>query len=151
MKLYYILLLVSFSTGVFSQNKSHFNIDKNHIAVEGYDLVSYFDLNPREGNSSILYTYKGVDYYFTNTKNLNKFRRSPNKYLPQYGGWCAYAMGDSGELVEVDPETFKIINGKLYLFYNQFFTNTLKSWNKDEINLKESANMNWIQYLKTSK
>ena len=52
-------------------------------------------------------------------------------------------MGASGEKVEVDPETFKIIDGKLYLFYNKIFNNTLKSWNKDEANLKQKADANW--------
>ena len=52
-------------------------------------------------------------------------------------------MGKSGDKVEVDPETFKILNGKLYLFYNKYFNNTLKSWNKDEVNLKAKADANW--------
>ena len=55
------------------------------------------------------------------------FLKNPTNFEPEYGGWCAYAMGDSGEKVTINPETFKIINGKLYLFYNAFLTNTLKS------------------------
>ena len=65
-----------------------------------------------------------------------------------FGGWCAYAMGDNGEKVDIDPETFKIIDGKLYLFYNAYFNNTLNSWNKDEKNLKNKANNNWSKLLK---
>jgi len=57
-------------------------------------------------------------------------------------------MGDNGKKVEIDPETFKIIDGKLYLFYNAYFNNTLKSWNKDEINLKLIANKNWSNIIK---
>ena len=45
-------------------------------------------------------------------------------------------MGTKGAKVSVDPETFKIIDGKLYLFYNSFFNNTLKDWNKDEANMR---------------
>jgi hypothetical protein len=52
-------------------------------------------------------------------------------------------MGAKGEKVSVDPETFKLLNGKLYLFYNSYFNNTLKSWNKDEENLKKKADQNW--------
>ena len=52
-------------------------------------------------------------------------------------------MGDYGEKVEINPETFKIVDGKLYLFYNAFFNNTLKSWNKNESNLKKKADANW--------
>ena len=57
-------------------------------------------------------------------------------------------MGAKGEKVEVDPETFKIIQGKLYLFYNAFFNNTLKDWNKDEANLKLKADANWKSIFK---
>jgi len=55
-------------------------------------------------------------------------------------------MGKDGSKVEVDPGTFKIIDGKLYLYYNKFFNNTLKSWNKDEVNLKSKANINWKKF-----
>ena len=71
------------------------------------------------------------------------FKKDPTQYEPQYGGWCAYAMGSKGEKVPIDPETFKITNGKLYLFYNKFFNNTLTSWNKDEPGLMNKANGNW--------
>lgn len=73
---------------------------------------------------------------------------SPEKYEPEYGGWCAYAMGESGEKVKIDPETFKIVNGKLYLFYNFFFNNTLKDWNIDEKHLKLKADKNWKMLIK---
>ena len=69
--------------------------------------------------------------------------KDPKKYEPQYGGWCAYAMGASNEKVEIDPETFKIVNGKLYLFFHNFINNTLLKWNKDEANLKALADKNW--------
>lgn len=71
------------------------------------------------------------------------FLKNPASYEPQYGGWCAYAMGANGEKVEINPETFKIVDGKLNLYYNAFFNNTLKSWNKDEGNLKKKADANW--------
>jgi len=57
-------------------------------------------------------------------------------------------MGESGEKVEVDPETHKIAEGKLYLFYNSFFNNTLPKWNKDEKNLKAKAERNWSKFYK---
>ena len=71
------------------------------------------------------------------------FIKESDKYEPQYGGWCAYAMGDSGEMVEIDPETFKILNGKLYLFYNSWLNNTKVKWDQNEENLKKSADKNW--------
>ena len=57
-------------------------------------------------------------------------------------------MGANGEKVEIDPSTFKILDGKLYLFYNAYFNNTLKSWNKDEKNLKDKADRNWSNLIK---
>ncbi len=85
---------------------------------------------------------------FSNALNKEKFLKNPSHYVPQYGGWCAYAMGANGEKVDVNPETFKIIDDKLYLFYNAFFNNTLKSWNKDEKNLKSKADSNWKKITK---
>ncbi len=128
--------------------KKHFNLEKG-LALEGYDAVSYFNgSKPTKGKSSIQATSDGVVYYFANEKNKQAFVQNPEKYKPQYGGWCAYAMGAKGEKVEVDPNTFKIINGKLYLFYNAFFNNTLTSWNEDEAALKTKADNNWKRIFK---
>lgn len=116
---------------------------KKHVAIEGFDPVSYFDGRPAEGSSDIRTTYKGIIYQFSSQVNLSKFKASPDKYEPAYGGWCAFAMGDSGEKVKIDPETFKIIDGKVFLFYNFWGNNTLEDWNKDEKALKEAGDRNW--------
>lgn len=121
-----------------------FNLEKT-IAVQGFDVVAYFNGKAVKGNSSHAVTNHGVRYYFSTAANKEEFKKNPAKYEPQYGGWCAYAMGATGEKVEVDPETFKIVNGKLYLFYNKFFNNTLKSWNKNEQHLKTKADANWAK------
>jgi hypothetical protein len=80
-----------------------------------------------------------------NAANLNRFKKDPRQYEPAYGGWCAYAMGKTGEKVKIDPETYKVVNGKLYLFYNFWGNNTLEDWNKNELNLKTSADKKWKQ------
>ena len=64
-------------------------------------------------------------------------------YLPQDGGYCAFAMGDNGKKVDINPKTFKVKEGKLFLFYNAYFNNTLTPWNEDEENLKIKADKNW--------
>jgi YHS domain-containing protein len=123
--------------------KKEYNLEDN-VAISGYDPVSYFFLNKAvKGKKELNYTYQGVVYRFSNGASLEEFKKNPSKYEPAYGGWCAYAMGSKGEKVTIDPQTFKIINGKLYLFYNSFFNNTLKSWNKDETVLKTKADVNW--------
>ena len=135
-------LLVPVYSQIIELRKKHFNVKKN-FALEGYDPVSYFDGNPTEGNEKLKLSYDGIVYQFSTQANLNKFKDKPSLYEPQYGGWCAYAMGESGEKVKVDPETYKILNGKLYLFYNFWGSNTLEDWNKNEKKLLESGDKNW--------
>jgi YHS domain-containing protein len=134
-------------SGTDNLNLKHFNLSKG-VALSGYDPVSYFNNKPVKGTAKISVTYKSIIYYFSTPANKETFLQTPDKFLPQYGGWCAFAMGDSGEKVEVDPGTYKIINGKLYLFYNAYFNNTLTSWNKNEKNLKLKADANWIKTFK---
>lgn len=141
----FLLLLCSFLTFGQSTNQrlATFNLEKK-MALQGYDPVSYFKQNKAiPGKKEIATTFEGIVYLFSSKENKEQFLKNPASYEPQYGGWCAYAMGSSGEKVEINPETFKIIDGKLYLFYNAFFNNTLKSWNKDEKNLKTKADANW--------
>lgn len=138
------LLLIN----AFSQNESsrikNYNTKQN-IAIQGYDPVSYFEGKPTEGN--IKFGYKGVTYLFVSQANLNTFKANAEKYEPAYGGWCAYAMGATGEKVKVDPETYKIKDGRLYLFYNFWGNNTLEDWNKNEEKLKVTADKNWTKLI----
>lgn len=139
-----LLLLQIIGLSQNSQRSAAFNLGKNTVAIQGHDPVSYFTKNKAvKGKKDFAVFAEGVTYYFSTSENKELFKKNYAAYEPQYGGWCAYAMGAKGEKVEVDPETFKIINGKLYLFYNSFFNNTLKSWNKDESNLKTKADNNW--------
>jgi YHS domain-containing protein len=124
--------------------KKHFNLDEKGIAIKGYDPVAYFKVNKAvKGNKEISHLHQGVLYYFSNTINKEEFKSNPSKYEPEYGGWCAYAMGVKGDKVSIDPETFKIVDNRLYLFYNRFFNNTLKSWNNNEAVLKKQADIYW--------
>ena len=142
-----ILFVVLSSTISFAQTAAkrtkEFNLE-NKVAIQGYDPVAYFlQKKAVKGKSNLATTFEGVIYYFSTQANKDAFTKNPAGYEPQYGGWCAYAMGSAAEKVEIDPETFKIVDGKLYVFYNAYFNNTLKSWNKDEPNLKKKADANW--------
>ena len=142
-----ILFVVLSSTISFAQTAAkrtkEFNLE-NKVAIQGYDPVAYFTQKKAiKGKTTIVTTYEGVTYNFSSQTNKDLFLKNPASYEPQYGGWCAYAMGANNEKVEIDPNTFKILDGKLYLFYNAFFNNTLKSWNKDEGNLKKKADSSW--------
>ena len=128
--------------------QKHYNVEKS-IALQGYDPVSYFvGASPKKGNPAYAFNYGNILYYFSSQTNLDAFKLNPAKYEPQYGGWCAYAMGNTGEKVEIDPKTFKIINGKLYLFYNSLFNNTLKTWNTKEAILLPKSATNWKNIFK---
>lgn len=145
MKNILILFVAFLSATTFAQNSraSQFNLE-NKTAIQGYDPVAYFTQKKAvKGKTTIAATYEGVTYNFSSQANKDIFLKNPGGYEPQYGGWCAFAMGDYGKKVEIDPETFKVLDGKLYLFYNAYFNNTLKSWNKDEVNLKKKADANW--------
>ena len=146
-KQFLILFVALLSATTFAQTATkraaEFNLEKK-VAIQGYDPVSYFTQKKAvKGKAAIAATYEGIIYNFSSQANKDLFLKNPAAYEPQYGGWCSYAMGANGEKVEVDPETFKIVDGKLNLFYNAFFNNTLKSWNKDEVNLKKKADSNW--------
>lgn len=127
---------------------SQWNVDsKDHLALDGYDPVAYFTAGKAvKGRASVIADHEGIRYRFESEHNKKLFLESPSAYKPQYGGWCAYAMGAKGEKVEVDPETFKILDGRLYLFYNKFFNNTLDSWNKNEPELRRDADKNWSKF-----
>lgn len=141
-----ILFTLSFLAGMAQTDatirQKHFNID-GLVALDGYDPVTYFMGEPREGSDEITVTSRGITYYFSSEDNANMFSADPGKYEPAYGGWCAFAMGETGEKVKVDPETYKIIDGKLYLFYNFWGNNTLEDWNENQKALRLSADRNW--------
>ncbi len=120
-----------------------FNLEKG-LAIQGYDPVAYLVQGKAiKGNKQFVAIADGVVYYFSNSANKELFIKDYKKYEPQYGGWCAYALGATNEKVEIDPETFKILNGKLYLFHHTWISNSLTKWNKDEANLKAKADKNW--------
>ncbi|HMN89900.1 MAG TPA: YHS domain-containing (seleno)protein [Saprospiraceae bacterium] len=131
----------------FAQNQEeriqHFNL-KDNLAIQGYDPVAYFTQNEAvKGAAQFEARHDGVVYHFANEANKAMFLKNPASYEPQYGGWCAFAIGDYGKKVPVDPKTFKITDGKLYLFYNANLNNTLKSWNKNEETLRQQGDINW--------
>ncbi len=146
-----IVICISFMlTTAFAKN-TNYNMD-NGLFINGYDPVAYLTSNKAiKGKQNIQYLYNGVKIQFSSEENKKKFIKDPEKMLPAYKGWCAYAMSEKAKLVEVDPKSFKVIKGKTYLFYDSVWADTLKKWNKknnDNIQVKR-ADMNWKKiYLK---
>lgn len=123
-------------------------VDKNHVAIGGYDVVAYLtDGVAAKGQAEITEEFKGVKYQFTSTVHRALFKKNPEKYLPVCDGYCAWGVAQEGVKFPVNPETFKVIDGKLYLFFNGDYNgapfNTLTAWNKDEKNLMNQIQPNW--------
>ena len=105
------------STTMFAQappaRQKHFNL-KDGLAIQGYDPVAFFKQNKAVKISrDIAVVNQGTTYYFSSPENKEEVKKNTQKYEPEYGGWCAYAMGASGEKVNIDPADFKIVNNKL--------------------------------------
>lgn len=143
------LLIASYSIQAQAPLRTqHFNL-QNGLALQGYDPVAYFTQSKAvKGDKKIVSLFEGVTYYFSSTANRDLFNKNPRAYEPQYGGWCAFAMGSYNGKVAIDPETFKIKDGKLYLFYHSWTNNTLTKWNKEESVLQPKADVNWKNYFK---
>ena len=140
---YFLNLSLLFLMLSLTAQQNIYNAGGGYVA-DGYDMVAYFEGQPEKGSSKFTAEHDGVNYKFATQQHLDTFRQNPEKYVPQYGGWCAYTMGKSGEKVSIDPKTFEIREGKLFLFYNAFFTNTLEKWQEEgPEQLRAKADENW--------
>ncbi|WP_299218864.1 YHS domain-containing (seleno)protein [uncultured Aquimarina sp.] len=149
MKKFIVLLFLGLTTIITAQ-QIDYNVKKGFVA-EGYDVTEYFNNKAIKGASKFITTHDNVKYKFVSQENLEKFKSNPEKFIPQYGGYCAYAIGVNADKVDIDPETYEIRDGKLYLFYNSWGVNTLTKWNKEGAeDLKNKADINW-QKIKTKK
>jgi YHS domain-containing protein len=144
------IFFLCISTTFFAQ-KTDYNTDDGYF-LEGFDVVSYFiEKTAKEGDKKYQTSYDGVKFIFSSKENLALFRANPKKYIPQYGGYCAYAIGAKNIKKTVNPESFEIRDGKLYLFYTYIFGNKLDDWKEgDTKKLKKQADKNW-EKLKTKK
>ncbi|WP_299366132.1 YHS domain-containing (seleno)protein [Winogradskyella sp.] len=141
MKSIFLIWLIA-TTSIFSQTQDYNT--KGDFIAKGYDVVAYFNNEAKEGLKQFSTTYDGVKFKFSSQENLNTFLDNPTKYVPQYGGYCAYAIALSSKKVDINPKTFEIRDGKLYLFYNSWGNNTLKKWLKKDVKgLQKQADKNW--------
>ena len=149
-----VLALTSVATAQNRPSLDKLNLEKKNLAIEGYDPVAYFPEGggkPAEGKSSLTVTHRGVTYRFANEQNRRRFLDTPVRYEPAYGGWCAWAMID-GDRTKPDPKSFKIVDEKLYLFYDGLFGDTRALWNQRirheaESKLIETADSEWAAQL----
>jgi YHS domain-containing protein len=150
MKLFYTLTIIAIQlirTGAYAQTDP---VSNDGVAIGGYDVVSYFKLNKAvKGSGDFQYKFNDVLYYFSDEQNKKDFIAAPIKYMPQYDGYCALAIGAQRKKVSIDPNTFKVKDGKLYLFFNGKLAfsgrtfNSIEPWNKDEDILIKKSEKNW--------
>lgn len=128
------------------RNTMEWNLPSNKLAIKGYDPVAYFAEGggkARKGSEKIHYTYEGVTYYFASKDNRKVFDKSPRKYECTYGGWCAWAMKDKKK-ADIDPRSFIVKDGRLFLFAKGLFADTKKDWLKgDHDEQAEQADKQW--------
>ena len=118
------------------------------IAIKGYDAVAYFiDGKPTPGVEGFSHHWKGVTYRFASARNVESFQADPEKYLPQYGGYCAYAMSIN-RIADIDPARWAIVEGKLYLNNNRV---SYGLWALDKSGNIAAADRNWAVFPKTAK
>jgi YHS domain-containing protein len=124
--------------------KNSFFASQTDTAINGYDSVAYFTQNaPVKGQDAHTYEWKGAKWKFASAANLELFKNNPDKYAPQYGGYCAYGVAKDG-LVKVEPDQFTIFEGKLYLNYD---ASVQKEWAKDRAGYIKQADIKFPQLL----
>jgi len=114
--------------------------DGKGVAVKGYDVVAYFTQSkPVKGTPQFTHQWNGATWQFASAADRDLFAADPAKYAPQYGGYCAYGVSQN-HAVPIDPEAWRIIEGKLYLNYSK---SVQKTWLEDPAKRIEEANRNW--------
>ena len=150
--LYFNLFAVGFCMLSANLNAQVFT-NADGVAINGYDPVAYFTQNEAvRGNVGNSVKINGVTWYFSSGENKAQFEKSPDQYMPKYGGYCAFAMAMKNATVPTDPRTFKLHDGQLYLFFNDYYEgtpfNTIVPWNMDEKSLIGKADENWKGHAK---
>jgi YHS domain-containing protein len=133
------VLLVSFVTSAIAGNADPV-YQHGGFAIRGYDAVAYYlQSAPVKGSSQFTYQWRGATWLFASAENRDRFQADPERYAPQYGGYCAYAVS-KGHTASIDPEAWKIVDGKLYLNYSK---GVQKKWGQDVPGNIVKADKNW--------
>ncbi len=146
-----LLSLVAFTTIQIAQAASpQVNVDKSTAghsggtAISGFDPVAYFTQGkPVQGVADHAFEHNGATWNFSSAENLALFKGNPDKYAPQYGGYCAYAVS-KGKTAPIDPDAWKIVDNKLYLNYNKSIQDR---WSADITKSIADGDANWPKVL----
>lgn len=140
------LMMLAISILLFGEAYSQKEVfSKSDLAIQGYDAVAYFkEMKPVLGNKKFGYTWKGAMWQFSSAENLAAFKANPEKFAPQFGGYCAYGVAD-GHKASTSPDAWTVVDDKLYLNYNK---DVRELWKKDQKNFIKKANENWPEVKK---
>jgi YHS domain-containing protein len=137
------IILAAIMTAAAGSNAQKAEVfSKDGKAIRGFDPVAYFTQGkPVKGNDKLHYKWKDATWYFSSQQNLDAFKNAPEKYAPQYGGYCAYGLSN-GYKATTEPDAWSVVNGKLYLNYD---TGVRNEWNKTRDQRIKKADENWPQ------
>jgi YHS domain-containing protein len=134
------LLGMVLASPVLAQSSAALNLDREGVAIKGHDPVAYFTMNkPVQGSPSFTAKHDGATYWFANAQHQQVFTAQPAKYVPQYGGYCAFGVA-KGAKPDIDPTAFSVVDGKLYLNLNP---DVQSRWLKDVPGYIKTADENW--------
>lgn len=135
-----LVAIFSFAVSAFANAGVDTFTDENGVILAGHDAVAYFTVGkPVEGKAKYTAVYNDAIYRFSSAKNRDMFKANPEKYAPQYGGFCAYGM-TFGKKFDIDGKAFKVVDGKLYVNKNP---SVYEAWIKDiPVHIQE-ANDSW--------
>ena len=134
-----IVLVIGLLAGPAWADKA-INKSSAGVAIKGYDVLAYFvDAKPVRGSAQFSHPWNGATWQFASAANRDRFAKDPEAYAPQYGGYCAYGMAKDS-VVDIDPEAWRIVEGKLYLNYSQ---GVQRQFLADVPGLVMAADRNW--------
>jgi YHS domain-containing protein len=136
-----LTIAILFLTTYVAQSQSPAYCNQDGVAIKGYDVVAYFKDNAAsKGLKKFSHEWKGIVWRFKSQSNLDAFKENPEKYAPQFGGYCAFGVSEDHKS-PTDPKAFTIVNDKLYLNYNP---EVKKLWLKDTVERIKTAEKFWV-------
>jgi YHS domain-containing protein len=143
-RIFFVLLFVAILLGGCKPNTGEVYHTADG-AVKGYDVVAYFkESKPVKGDKDLAYKWKDAEWHFASVANLEAFRKDPEKYAPQYGGYCAYGTA-AGHKAPTEPDAWEIVDGKLYFNYNK---DVQVKWRENQAEFIKQADQKWPEVKK---
>lgn len=137
-----LILALFFAGAAFAQKAPVYSDSAG--AIRGYDPVAYFTQGaPVKGSKELTHRWNGASWRFASAQNRDRFAAAPEKYAPQYGGYCAYGVA-GGYAVKIEPDAWSVVDGKLYLNYDR---SVQASWKSDIPGYIRKADTNWPKVL----